>query len=198
MRVTLSLNNKNLPFDNAQADYELNPYRRRGGEERAPNPAASVVSYFAYYWTSCVHFHLRQYFDSVDILQEDRLRWTSLGSASLQSNFMADAVIGRLPQGLSVDEREKIFASTPLSPALNLLSSMPLVCSCFERPETTVMKSLPWASKDFVYHKKIILSPLPGQSGKPDTGRSPLAASCTQRGCHCLCHSRVLRKEIHL
>ena len=29
-----------------QADYELNPYRRRGGEERAPNPAASVVSDF--------------------------------------------------------------------------------------------------------------------------------------------------------
>ena len=65
MRVTLSLNNKNLPFDNVQADYELNPYRRRGGEERAPNPAASVVSYFAYYWTSCFHFHLRQYFGSI-------------------------------------------------------------------------------------------------------------------------------------
>lgn len=40
---------------------------------------------------------------------------------------MADAVIGSLPQGLSIDEREKIFASTPLSPALNLLSSMPMV-----------------------------------------------------------------------
>ena len=26
-----------------QADYELNPYRRRGGEERVPTPQASVV-----------------------------------------------------------------------------------------------------------------------------------------------------------
>ena len=27
-----------------QADYELNPYRRRGGEERVPTPQASMVS----------------------------------------------------------------------------------------------------------------------------------------------------------
>lgn len=40
---------------------------------------------------------------------------------------MADALIGSLPRGLSVDEREKIFANTPLSPALNLLSSLPIV-----------------------------------------------------------------------
>ena len=60
-------------------------------------------------------------------MQDDRLRWTSLGSASLQSNFMADALIGSLPRGLSLNEREKIFASTPLSPTLSLLSSMPSV-----------------------------------------------------------------------
>lgn len=29
----------------AQADYELNPYRRRGGEERVPMPASSVVGH---------------------------------------------------------------------------------------------------------------------------------------------------------
>ncbi|KAA6416926.1 MAG: glutathione synthetase ATP-binding domain [Trebouxia sp. A1-2] len=85
-------------FVQRNADYELNPYRRRGGEERVPTPQASV---------------------------DDRLRWTSLGSASLQSNFMADALIGSLPQGLSINEREKIFANTPLSPTLSMLSSMP-------------------------------------------------------------------------
>ncbi|KAL3140541.1 hypothetical protein ABBQ32_005121 [Trebouxia sp. C0010 RCD-2024] len=87
-----------LPNGSIAADYELNPYRRRGGEERVPAPQAS---------------------------EEDRLRWTSLGSASLQSNFMADAVIGSLPRGLSLNERDKIFASTPLSPTLSMLSSMP-------------------------------------------------------------------------
>ena len=30
-------------FALSQADYELNPYRRRGGEERVPTPQASVV-----------------------------------------------------------------------------------------------------------------------------------------------------------
>ena len=40
---------------------------------------------------------------------------------------MADAVIGSLPRGLSLNEREKIFASTPLSPTLSMLSSMPSV-----------------------------------------------------------------------
>lgn len=84
------------------------------------------------------------------MLQEDRLRWTSLGSASLQSNFMADAIIGSLPQGLSVDEREKIFASTPLSPALNLLSSMPLVRICHKQLHRRAMKYLAWASKDYI------------------------------------------------
>ena len=63
--------------------------------------------------------------------QDDRLRWTSLGSASLQSNFMADALMGSLPRGLSLNEREKIFASTPLSSSLSLLSSMPSVSVLF-------------------------------------------------------------------
>ncbi len=32
-----------------------------------------------------------------------------------------------LPKALSTAERERVLASTPLSPTLNLLSSMPLV-----------------------------------------------------------------------
>ena len=60
-------------------------------------------------------------------LQGDKNRWDSLGSASLRSNFMADAVIGSLPRGLSVDERRSIAQSTPMSPALNMLSAMPSV-----------------------------------------------------------------------
>ena len=41
-------------------------------------------------------------------------------------NFWSEAVMGSLPKGLSVPEREKIVASTPLSPTLNLLGSLPL------------------------------------------------------------------------
>ena len=59
--------------------------------------------------------------------QDDKLRWQSLGKASLHSNFMGSSLLGSLPQGLSVDERAKILQSTPLSPTLNLLSSMPSV-----------------------------------------------------------------------
>ena len=47
--------------------------------------------------------------------------------SSLQSNFVSDAIIGSLPQGLSGKEREKIYQSVPLSPTLNLLHSMPSV-----------------------------------------------------------------------
>ena len=50
-----------------------------------------------------------------------------MGKASLHSNFMGSSLLGSLPQGLSVDERTKILQSTPLSPTLNLLSSMPSV-----------------------------------------------------------------------
>ena len=60
-------------------------------------------------------------------VQDDKLRWQSLGKASLHSNFMGSSLLGSLPQGLSVDERAKILQSTPLSPTLNLLSSMPSV-----------------------------------------------------------------------
>lgn len=46
-------------------------------------------------------------------------------------NFLSEAVVRSLPQALSATERERVLASTPLSPTLNLLSSMPLVsCSC--------------------------------------------------------------------
>ena len=65
--------------------------------------------------------------DAVASVQDDKLRWQSLGKASLHSNFMGSTLLGSLPQGLSVDERTKILQSTPLSPTLNLLSSMPSV-----------------------------------------------------------------------
>jgi carnosine synthase len=43
----------------------------------------------------------------------------------MASNFLTEAVIGSLPKGLSVSEREQIFSETPLSPTMNVLSSMP-------------------------------------------------------------------------
>ncbi|KAK2080066.1 hypothetical protein QBZ16_002462 [Prototheca wickerhamii] len=50
---------------------------------------------------------------------------TSLTSASIKSNFLTESLIGSLPKGLSLSEREHIIASTPLSPSLNLLNSLP-------------------------------------------------------------------------
>ena len=38
---------------------------------------------------------------------------------------MTESLIGSLPKGLSLSEREHIIASTPLSPSLNLLNSLP-------------------------------------------------------------------------
>ena len=81
----------------AQADYELNPYRRRGGQERVPSLASSLA---------------------------DAQRWTSLGSASLTTNLISDASIGSLPAGLTLGERERIQLATPMSPALNMLASL--------------------------------------------------------------------------
>ena len=52
-----------------------------------------------------------------------------LKQSSLSSNFVSDVTIGSLPRGLSGAERQKLFQSVPLSPTLNLLSSMPSVCS---------------------------------------------------------------------
>ena len=42
-------------------------------------------------------------------------------------NFLSEATVRSLPKGLTATERERVLASTPLSPTLNLLSSMPLV-----------------------------------------------------------------------
>eukprot|EP00891_Asterochloris_glomerata_P006828 jgi/Astpho2/6828/Aster-06504 len=39
---------------------------------------------------------------------------------------MAPAVIGSLPQGMTLDQRQRVMASTPLSPSLQLLNSMPM------------------------------------------------------------------------
>ena len=81
----------------SQADYELNLYRRRGGQERVPSLASSLA---------------------------DAARWTSLGSASLTTNLISDASIGSLPAGLTLGERERIQLATPMSPALNMLASL--------------------------------------------------------------------------
>ncbi len=108
-----------------QADYELNPYRRRGGEERVPTPASSVVgARVAGLDVALMPCRSRL---KLALAQDDKQRWQSLGKASLHSNFMGSSLLGSLPQGLSVNERAKILQSTPLSPTLNLLSSMPSV-----------------------------------------------------------------------
>ena len=57
--------------------------------------------------------------------QDDKYRWQSLGSASLQSNYVSDKLIGSLPRGMSVEERGRVLQSSLLSPTANLLSSMP-------------------------------------------------------------------------
>lgn len=58
-------------------------------------------------------------------VQDDKQRWQSLGSASLQSNYVSEALLGSLPRGMSVEERGRVLQSSLLSPTQNLLSSMP-------------------------------------------------------------------------
>lgn len=50
---------------------------------------------------------------------------SSLSKTSISTNFLTEAVIGSLPKGLTQSEREAVAASTPLSPSLNLLNSLP-------------------------------------------------------------------------
>ena len=52
-------------------------------------------------------------------------RLSTAASGSLASNY--DAVIGSLPKGMSADERKRVCASTPMSPARGLLQEMPMV-----------------------------------------------------------------------
>jgi hypothetical protein len=47
-------------------------------------------------------------------------------SASI-SNFVSEAVIGSLPKGLTDQEKARIAASLPMSPALNTLADLPKV-----------------------------------------------------------------------
>jgi hypothetical protein len=57
-------------------------------------------------------------------------RWaaaTLLQGEKAAQNFLSEAVVRSLPRGLSLEQRQQVMASTPLSPTLNLLSSMPLV-----------------------------------------------------------------------
>ena len=57
--------------------------------------------------------------------QDDKQRWQSLGSASLQSNYPSGRHLGSLPRGMSVEERGRVLQSSLMSPTMNLLSSMP-------------------------------------------------------------------------
>ncbi|KDD77180.1 ATP-grasp domain-containing protein [Helicosporidium sp. ATCC 50920] len=59
-----------------------------------------------------------------------RLCWAPIcGSADGLSrgaaNLLTEEVIGSLPKAMSVREREAVFANTPLSPTMNLVSSLP-------------------------------------------------------------------------
>lgn len=72
---------------------------------------------------SCCHARLRP--APVIALPTPCLTPLPQKSSSIKSNFLTEAVIGSLPRGLSSTEREFIVANTPLSPSLNLLSSLP-------------------------------------------------------------------------
>ena len=49
----------------------------------------------------------------------------SMKESKINSNFLTEAVIGSLPKALSLRERELLLSETPLSPTLNVLSSLP-------------------------------------------------------------------------
>ena len=66
---------------------------------------------------------------------------TVLQGEKAAQNFLSEAVVRSLPKGLSLEQRQQVVASTPLSPTLNLLSSMPLVrrtavCPCPRHVDT--------------------------------------------------------------
>lgn len=88
--------NTSLPNGTPLADFPLDPHHRRGGKEVSSFRVASI---------------------------DERGSFSRGQSGSLAQNY--DAVIGSLPKGLSVDERAKIAASMPMSPALGMLQSMP-------------------------------------------------------------------------
>lgn len=54
-------------------------------------------------------------------------RWAKLGSPAMASSFMGPESMGSLPKGLTPDERARLSASTPLTPSLQILSTMPPV-----------------------------------------------------------------------
>ncbi|KAK9851562.1 hypothetical protein WJX84_001702 [Apatococcus fuscideae] len=53
------------------------------------------------------------------------MRWAKLGSPAMASSFMGPESVGSLPKGLPPDERARLSASTPMTPSLQILSSMP-------------------------------------------------------------------------
>lgn len=87
---------QHFPVGSSYVDYELNPHRRRGGQERFP---------------SSVNEHGL----SADVT-----------ACSLQGNLLSDYLIGSLPAGLSVTQRHEVISSSILSPTQSALSSQPV------------------------------------------------------------------------
>ena len=95
-------------------DYEINPRRRRGGEEMAPDAAKSIVSFA----------HSREPYDRFANKTPCALQG---GPSSYSASLMSQAIIGSLPKGLDAQAKAKIQASVPASPsaaALKELSSV--------------------------------------------------------------------------
>lgn len=60
-------------------------------------------------------------------LQDESQRMTKLGSPALAASFMGASSLGQLPVGMTPTDRLSISQSTPFSPSLAALESMPPV-----------------------------------------------------------------------
>ena len=127
----------------AQADYPLNPFRRRGGQEVPPEFGASVVSPTLPLLlpSLCGHppvlgvggnpgaLHLPACTPAPPLhcYLQDRLGSGASPRASAQGNFVSHAVIGSLPKGMTDMEKSKVLQHVPQSPSAALLKEMPRV-----------------------------------------------------------------------
>ncbi len=150
-----------------QADYPLNPYRRRAGKEGYPAsfgtslgtsyvsasalppdacddqgtcwciPALQVAEWYfkvplllhRSMWQFCAKLmtlcHVVHAGTAADPSQEHGSMSRQM-SASM-SNYVSEAVIGSLPKGLTDQEKARVAASLPMSPAFNTLADLPKV-----------------------------------------------------------------------
>eukprot|EP00798_Chlamydomonas_sp_ICE-L_P025943 gene25943-11622_t len=88
----------------ALADYELNPWRRRGGEESAPSDLS------------------KSHRQSMELTSPKGPQLSPLGKAA--STLFNENVYGSLPKGLSLAQRTKIQQSVPQSPSMGALKEM--------------------------------------------------------------------------